>query len=142
MNYATSRHASADHSKTIAESNPAIPEKLNDREQDNWEPLLAIADAVGGHWPETQDALLWNCHKLKRSVVDCHIQLLSDIRQVFSEKDIDSVSSKDLIEALCADEERPWSTFKQGARSRQDRWPPNYVDSTLNQNRSGSMTGS
>ena len=44
---------STDHSKTIADANPTIPENLNDREQDNWEPLLAIADAVGGHWPET-----------------------------------------------------------------------------------------
>ena len=44
---------SAEYSKTIAESNPTIPENLNDREQDNWESLLAIADAVGGHWPQT-----------------------------------------------------------------------------------------
>ena len=44
------------------------------------------------------------------------IQLVSDIRKVFSEKDIESISSVDLIEALCADDERPWSTFKQGAK--------------------------
>lgn len=44
------------------------------------------------------------------------IQLLSDIRQIFSDKGIGRISSVDLIEALCADEERPWLTFKQGAK--------------------------
>ena len=107
---------SADHSKTIAESNPAIPENLNDREQDNWEPLLAIADALGGHWPETARCAAVELSQTEDDQSSIAIQLLSDIRQVFSEKDIESISSVDLIEALCADEERPWSTFKQGAK--------------------------
>jgi Protein of unknown function (DUF3631) len=37
---------------TIAEARPTLPEELNDRAQDNWELLLAIADAAGGHWPQ------------------------------------------------------------------------------------------
>ncbi len=44
------------------------------------------------------------------------IQLLSDIRQIISDKGIGRISYVDLIEALCADEERPWLTFKQGAK--------------------------
>ena len=63
---------SADHSKTIAESNPAIPENLNDREQDNWEPLLAIAEAAGGHWPETaRRAAVELSQKLGRKIDVC-----------------------------------------------------------------------
>ena len=107
---------SADHSKTIADANPTIPENLNDREQDNWEPLLAIADAVGGHWPETARRAAVELSQNEDDQSSIAIQLLSDIRQIFSEKDIESISSVDLIEALCADEERPWSTFKQGAK--------------------------
>jgi len=30
-----------------------LPEDLDDRAQDGWEPLLAIADAASGHWPRT-----------------------------------------------------------------------------------------
>ena len=30
----------------------SVPEGLNDRAADNWEPLLAIADRTGGEWPE------------------------------------------------------------------------------------------
>ena len=107
---------SADHSKTIADANPTIPENLNDREQDNWEPLLAIADAVGGHWPETARRAAVELSQNEDDQSSIAIQLLSDIRQAFSEKDFDSISSVDLIEALCADEERPWSTFKQGVK--------------------------
>ena len=107
---------SADHSKTIADANPTIPENLNDREQDNWEPLLAIADAVGGHWPETARRAAVELSQTEDDQSSIAIQLLSDIRQIFSDKDIERISSVDLIEALCADEERPWSTFKQGAK--------------------------
>ncbi len=32
---------------------PEVPESMPDRTADNWRPLFAIADAVGGHWPET-----------------------------------------------------------------------------------------
>ena len=77
---------SADHPKTIANANPAIPENLNDREQDNWEPLLAIAEAAGGHWPETARhaavALSQNGDEQSSNA----IKLLSDIRQIFSER--------------------------------------------------------
>ena len=31
---------------------PAIPSELNDRAQDNARPICAVADAVGGVWPE------------------------------------------------------------------------------------------
>ena len=107
---------SADHSKTIADANPTIPENLNDREQDNWEPLLAIADAVGGHWPETARYAAVELSQNEDEQSSIAIQLLSDIRQIFSDKQTKRISSANLIEALCTDEERPWSTFKQGAK--------------------------
>ncbi|MFD5564983.1 DUF3631 domain-containing protein [Kitasatospora griseola] len=30
---------------------PELPDGINDRQADVWEPLLAVADAAGGHWP-------------------------------------------------------------------------------------------
>ena len=107
---------STDHTKTIADANPTIPENLNDREQDNWEPLLAIADAVGGHWPETARYAAVELSQNEDEQSSIAIQLLSDIRQIFSDKQTKRISSANLIEALCTDEERPWSTFKQGAK--------------------------
>ena len=105
-----------DYSETIANANPVIPASLNDREQDNWEPLLAIAEAAGGHWPETARCAAVALSQTEDDQSSIAIQLLSDIRQIFSDKGIGRISSVDLIEALCADEERPWLTFKQGAK--------------------------
>jgi len=52
----TLRHRCAqfalDHQHAIANARPEIPEALNDRAADIWEPLLAIADIAGGSWPE------------------------------------------------------------------------------------------
>ena len=36
----------------LAGSRPDLPDELDDRAQDVWEPLLAIADLAGGDWPE------------------------------------------------------------------------------------------
>src|SRR5262245_40211687 len=31
---------------------PALPPQIQDRDADVWEPLIAVADSVGGVWPE------------------------------------------------------------------------------------------
>src|SRR5262249_10916403 len=36
----------------LHKSKPDIPDRLNDRAANNWEPLFAIADLVGGEWPK------------------------------------------------------------------------------------------
>lgn len=41
-----------DNREAIRLCRPDLPEKLNDRAQDNWEPLLAIADVAGCGWSE------------------------------------------------------------------------------------------
>ena len=42
----------SDHKTGIGAADPAIPEVLNDRQADNWRPLLALADVAGGIWPK------------------------------------------------------------------------------------------
>ena len=41
-----------DHLDDLRQADPAVPDQLHDRAADNWRPLLAIADAAGGEWPE------------------------------------------------------------------------------------------
>src|SRR5437588_10694681 len=40
----------ADHRAPLRVADPAMPEELDDRQADNWRPLLAIADAPGSAW--------------------------------------------------------------------------------------------
>jgi len=103
-----------DHAEQVRTTRPNLPEQLNDRAQDNWEPLLAIADIVGGDWPERarQAALaISGSNGPTRSVGE---ELLRDIQAIFTERDTDRVFSKNLIGDLCADEERPWASYNRG----------------------------
>src|SRR5206468_198244 len=40
-----------EHGRAIVQARPEIPEELNDRAADIWEPLLALAELAGGEWP-------------------------------------------------------------------------------------------
>ena len=78
--------------------------------------MLAIAEAAEGHWPETARHAAVALSQKGDEQSSNAIKLLSDIRQIFSEIENERISTVELIEALCSDEERPWSTFKQGAK--------------------------
>ena len=103
-----------DNQEAVRFSRPNLPAKLNDRAQDNWEPLLAIADVAGGQWPAlARDAAL----KLAGSVdagLTPGVELLSDIQEIFDSKKVDRISTAELITALCEDEEKPWATYNRG----------------------------
>lgn len=105
-----------DYKERVQQARPHLPESLNDRAQDNWEPLLAIADVAGGEWPKRgRDAAL----KLSGSEADDQaltvgIELLMDIKSIFYERSADRVRSRDLIKWLCEDDEKPWATYNRG----------------------------
>jgi putative DNA primase/helicase len=41
-------------------------------------------------------------------------ELLTDIQELFQAKGVDRIATRELIEALCADEEKPWATYNRG----------------------------
>lgn len=103
-----------DNREALRAADPEVPSALHDRAADNWRPLLAIADLVGGEWPERarQAALL-----LAGAVNDNQapaIELLADIRRVYLEKGEVRLASEDLVKALVDLSERPWSEWKDG----------------------------
>lgn len=102
-----------DNRETIRNARPALPEELNDRAQDNWEPLLAIADMAGGNWPEIARMAALKISRDK-SPQSTGTELLEDIREIFDMKHIDRIHTHKLVEALCEDSEKPWSTYNRG----------------------------
>lgn len=103
-----------DNGAKIALARPALPDALNDRAQDNWEPLLAIADCAGGDWPKrARDAAL-ALSGAEQESVSLSTELLADIREVFDSKRESSISTADLIAALCDDDEKSWATYNRG----------------------------
>jgi hypothetical protein len=100
----------------LATAEPVMPAGLHDREDDLWEPLLAIADLAGGDWPERARAAAWWISRGAAVGEDSSsgIQLLADIRTVFAEKNVDRMPTTELIDALCEIEESPWATWHHG----------------------------
>lgn len=89
---------------------PDLPEQIQDRDADVWEPLVAIADEAGGSWPErARTAALALLDAAKDRETSLGVRLLSDIRTVFTEERISSV---DLLQRLVALDEAPWGSLK------------------------------
>ena len=104
-----------DHQDALCQSDPILPETLHDRAADNWSPLFAIADVLGGDWPERANAaaLVLSGHEASDSESD-GVALLRDIQGVFQESLADSLRSHDLCDQLTELEERPWKEWRHG----------------------------
>lgn len=95
----------------VSDAWPELPEGIEDRDADIWEPILAIADAAGGHWPQTaRDAAVVMVAKAKEKPATLGIKLLADIRTVMN--GADRISTNDLLDGLHAIETAPWSNIK------------------------------
>ncbi len=93
---------------------PEIPEELNDRARDNSEPLLAIAEIIGGDWPQKTKEAIRVLTRDEAEDDSWGVDLLKDIKDIFEERGTDRIFTKDLIETLKDIEERPWSDFRKG----------------------------
>jgi uncharacterized protein DUF3631 len=105
------------------------PEELHDRAADNWRPLLNIAGAAGGHWPERARAAAKALEKADMDADDLCIQLLDDLRTRFlaepaareailtnnaeTAKAI-KLFSAEALTWLLTQQERPWNECNRG----------------------------
>jgi len=91
----------------------ALPPELDDRAQDGWEPLLAIADAAGGHWPGSARRAAVAIHRSRVAADDTHaLRLLHDCRTVFESSAVDFLPTAELRAAVIALEQSPWSDIR------------------------------
>lgn len=108
---------SQDNLEELKSSNPDIQESLNDRAQDNWFPLLAIAELCGGDWPlQAREAALILSSDDNQEDDNISIQLLEDIRKYFELNEERRVSSEDLVKYLVTLEDRPWPELGKTGR--------------------------
>lgn len=109
------RRWTEDYAADLADRDPIVPNELHDRAADNWRPLLAIADEIGGDWPAKARAA---ATKLSGGDVcdreSAKVQLLGDIRSLFEKNAWERIGSQALCDALVKMEERPWSDWKKG----------------------------
>jgi hypothetical protein len=91
-----------------------LPEELNDRAQDAWEPLLAIADVAGGAWPARARTTAVALSTEDDTTVTIGIRLLQDVRAVFDYLGRDDLPTTTLLEQLHDIEDAPWKEWKAG----------------------------
>ncbi|MFB8213553.1 MULTISPECIES: DUF3631 domain-containing protein [Streptomyces] len=88
---------------------PDMPEGITDRPADVWEPLLAVADAAGGTWPERARQA---CIDLVTAVSEddrasLGVKLLTDLRDHVFPGEV-TVSTVEILHLLNGLEESPW----------------------------------
>ena len=91
----------------LTASRPAMPQGVRDRPAECWEALLAVADVVGGEWPDRARAACR--HFVLDSDPDAlsfGTRLLRDVRAAFGGRE--RMFSLDLVGALKSDEESEW----------------------------------
>jgi hypothetical protein len=117
-----------DHADRVGEADPAMPDGILNRKADNLRPLLAIADAAGGEWPERARKAAEASHNAEGDDASRLELLLADIRDAFAKEgeapvanmfaekvDVEIVSA-DLVKALVAIEGRSWAEMGKSGK--------------------------
>nr|WP_100522116.1 DUF3631 domain-containing protein [Mycobacteroides abscessus] len=98
---------------------PELPEGVADRDADVWEPLLMVAAAAGGDWPQrAEKACLAFIADKPESSVSLGVRLLADIQKVWPEG-APTMFTGNLLMALADMEDAPWADlYGEGLRPR------------------------
>ena len=104
----------ADNAEALRGADPKMPDGIENRQADNWEPLFAIADAVGGEWPEAIRKVAIEACGSKED--DSHnIRLLADIQIILHDGgNTCHFTSAGLVSALIALPDRGWDECNRG----------------------------
>ena len=115
----------ADSWDKLDQHDPMVPEDLDDRAHDNWEPLLMVADVAAGAWSVRARNVARTLSALRDQVGELEL-LLTDVQAIFNDSqsyvhiDRDGhqwtmpghlLTPTELTRRLVAIEERPWSSY-------------------------------
>ena len=93
----------------LGAAEPDMPDGVTDRAAEIWEPLLAIADAAGGHWPTAaRNACTHFVLQSTQTDTSTGIALLADLRTLYTRHNTDRLPTKTLIADLLDLDESPW----------------------------------
>ncbi|MFI2234860.1 DUF3631 domain-containing protein [Streptomyces chrestomyceticus] len=98
---------------TAARMVPRMP--VEDRAADTWEPLVIVADLVGGRWPDKARAaclMMTRYEAVQDEQSSLKTRLLRDIHRIFAEnQDPEVLATQDLVAALIQDVDGPWAEY-------------------------------
>jgi hypothetical protein len=131
----------ADHMAAVRDADPEVPRDLNDRQADNWRPLLAIADEVGGAWPDQARAAakaLSGVEQLEED--DIAVAALQDVGALLKAAAEHRMSSAELVSKLTEDETGRWAEYSKDKPLTQRQLARLLARSTSSPSNSRSLT--
>ena len=95
----------------LNEMYPEMPNGVEDRAADVWEPLIAISDSAGKAWSKRgRDAAVALVTDSRESSPSLGVLLLTDLRTIFGTES--ELSTKIILQKLCDLEEAPWGNLR------------------------------
>jgi Protein of unknown function (DUF3631)/Primase C terminal 2 (PriCT-2)/RepB DNA-primase from phage plasmid len=106
----------ADNVTALKDADPALPDELNDRAQDNWRPLIAIADAMSKKLGEdARKAATAMSAEAAIADDDASLLALADADAIFKSRQVLALKSEELVQAFIELQDRPWATWRKGS---------------------------
>jgi putative DNA primase/helicase len=103
-----------DERMRLGGADPTIPKGVYNRAADNWRPLLAVAETIGGALQERARVVSETKTAEASSGENYGTILLADIRMLFAEYQPQPLFSDDIVKFLRAREDRPWGDMDRG----------------------------
>jgi putative DNA primase/helicase len=106
-----------DARESLSRARPAIPDALDDRAADGWEPLLAVADVAGGRWPTLARrlALSFSADRSEDECDENQVLVLLDLLALLDDGKLQpdslGLAGEAMVRALCELPDRPWATL-------------------------------
>lgn len=91
----------------LTNAEPDMP--VEDRAADNWEPLIAVADAAGGDWPDRARKACRVLTDAAEEDTTLGVRLLADLRTVF--EDAEALHGATILDRLHRLDEAPWADW-------------------------------
>jgi hypothetical protein len=96
---------------SLAGAEPELPEGIEDRSADCWEPLLAIADVAGNDWPNrARQAAIYLTNRSAEETLTAGVELLAHIREAFGSDG--HLATAVLLDRLKERDESPWRDIR------------------------------
>jgi hypothetical protein len=103
------------HVEALKLCDPPVIDEISDRAFDGWEPLLAIAEAVGCEWPaKARGGAIMLSGGVAIEDDSAGVQALADVRRAFKECEADQLHTDRLLQKLWTFAESPWATWHHG----------------------------
>jgi hypothetical protein len=101
----------ADHMAALRNATPSMPPGFINRLANNWSLMFAMADLIGGDWPQRLRLAATQLAPIDEQNVTWSKRLLAEFRAAFEVAQRRYVTSKEIHQRLVEDELGPWGNY-------------------------------